>query len=32
MDKSGGRTEMVLDSAEGVEHDMDWKTSLVRHA
>jgi len=29
-DKSKGWVEAVLSSAEGVEHDMDWKASLVR--
>jgi len=31
-DKGGGWVEMVLDDAEGTEHDMDWKASLARRA
>jgi len=30
MDKGEGRTETVLGGTEEMEHDMDWKTSLVR--
>ena len=32
MDKGGGQVEVVLSSAEGAEHNTDWKASLVRCA
>jgi len=31
-DNGRGRAKTVLSEAEGVEHDMDWKASFVRHA
>jgi len=31
-DNGGGWAETVLSTAEGVERDMDWKASFVRHA
>jgi len=32
MDKGGGQAEVVLVSAEGVEHNTDWKALLAMHA
>jgi len=32
IDKDRSQTEVVLSSTAGTECDMDWKTSLARHA